>query len=412
MSETQLLSFDRRLESLQRYEKPVVWVAAASLFLLAGTIFLNRHFFGYNNILLNRHYDGTLPLFWDLSVYVAAAQALASGLDPYDPAVLQQFGAGNFTSPPVIAWLLKGIVASHTLPLLKPTLLLLHIGAMIGIPIALGRLFFGKEPERLALAVAAFLLLFKDAGVVALGAVNNGTFLYWWIVAATVVGFERDRWASFHASVLFASLFKPFYVLFWILPILARRFSFKHLAIAAVGTVMAACCSTPPLVADPTVFQRWLANLTYQTLDHGDAGQNVFAMVKLLIGPEGIFWAPFAAQVLFDALLATLLLTTPTQGRTRWALLIIAAVFMNPRVMPYDSAIASIPLAFLAAQLLPPTLPREYRLAISVLGLAALLLILPSKPMKLVPEPILFPLVVSIVLVWVDLRARRTFSSQ
>jgi hypothetical protein len=36
------------------------------------------------------------------------------------------------------------------------------------------------------LAVAAFLLLFKDAGVVALGAVNNGTFLapryFTWVV--------------------------------------------------------------------------------------------------------------------------------------------------------------------------------------------------------------------------------------
>jgi hypothetical protein len=139
------------LEELRRREPAVIWLAAAGLFALAAAIFVDRHFIGE-----------PVPLFWDLPVYDAAVRALAEGADPYNSAELHRFGPPDylhFTSPPAIAWLLTLIAKSGLGPLLKPALLVLHLAAMVGITLVLGRLFFGREPERLALAMAIYRLI-------------------------------------------------------------------------------------------------------------------------------------------------------------------------------------------------------------------------------------------------------------
>ncbi len=393
----------RALEEMRNHERAVVWLAAAGLILLAAAIFVERHFIG-----------DTVPLFWDLPVYDAAVRALAEGIDPYDSAALHRFESPeylpeylHFTSPPAVAWLLMAIAKAGLAPLLKPTLLILHLAAMVGIPLVLGRVFFGGEPERLALATAAFLMLFGFAGVGTLAAANNGTILYWWIAATAVAGFERDRWTAFHIAVVVAAVFKPFYIFFWILPVLAQGFSIRQAAIAFAGMLAAASFYVLPLLVDPVTSWRWAANVTQQTLGQGDLGSNVFAAAARLVASGRAGWLPYVAQFSFNGVLAALLWATPVKGRARWAMLIAAAVFMNPRAQGYDMAIAAIPLAFAAALLLPAALSTGLALAVSVYGLALPMLVLSYRLINLIPSPILFPLIVAGVLLWTDLGARR-----
>jgi hypothetical protein len=386
------------LEELRRREPAVIWLAAAGLFALAAAIFVDRHFIGE-----------PVPLFWDLPVYDAAVRALAEGADPYNSAELHRFGPPDylhFTSPPAIAWLLTLIAKSGLGPLLKPALLVLHLAAMVGITLVLGRLFFGREPERLALAGAALLMLFGAFGVGTLAAANNGTALYWWIVATAVAGFERDRWTAFHVAVLVAAAFKPFYAFFWMLPVLAQGLSFRHGGIAAAGALVAAASYVIPVLVDPATFWHWLENVTRQTLAQGDLGSNVFAAASRLTAAQHAAWLPYAAQLAFNGILLGLVWLTPVKGRARWAMLIIAAVFMNPRAQGYDMAIASIPLAFAAALLLPASLSTGLALVVSVYGLALPMLVLSYRLIALVPAPILFPLVVALVLLGTDLAMR------
>ncbi len=383
------------LDKLDRHETIITWLAAAGLLAFSVVALLDRHVFG-----------DTSPLFWDLVVYGEAVDLLASDLNPYNSQLLHNGGVANYlhyTSPPAITWLFAAIAHSPFRALFKPALILLHFIAIIGTPIVMGRLFFGHSPARLALAAGAFLTLFAISGIGAFSAMNNGTVLNFLIVAMSPRGFVRREWSAFHVAVTLAAVFKPYYLFFWIIPVMAHGFSWRQAAIAALCGTAAALTYLLPLWMDPELFRAWVNNLVQQMLVLGDAGANVFGAVKLLTG-QADHWLPYAAQIIFIAFLAGLLLATPLKRLELWAALFIGAIFMNPRILGYDIAIASIPFAFAFATLLPASISKGFRLILSTYLLAGSMLVL-SYNSRVIPQAVLFPLSVAALLLVMSLRA-------
>jgi hypothetical protein len=386
--------FYARKPSVQ--ENTLLWAVTAGLLTFCVCGLLDRHVLGQ-----------TSPLFWDVPVYLRAADLLATGQNPYDSALLHQAGVPSylyFISPPAVMLLLAAVAKTHLHGLLGPVLYLLHFVAMIATPLLLGRLLFGSSPARIGLAMGAFFTLFAAAGLGAFSAMNNGSVLNLLIVATAMRGLTRGRWTGFHIAALIAAIFKPYYVFFWILPVLAKDFDWRHVFIGAALTLLAALTYILPIWLAPDIFHAWVDNVL-TTLAIGGLGANVFGALDDWITVAELSWLPHAAQLLYIGYLAGLLLLTRLHGRELWAALLLSAVFMNPRPLGYDVAIAAIPLAYLTARLLPRSLSWGRRLAFSTLGLAAPMMVI-SYNDHIAPAAVLFPLVAAGVLTHTALRAR------
>ncbi|HEY4249609.1 MAG TPA: hypothetical protein VGM87_00330 [Roseomonas sp.] len=361
-------------------------------------------------ILVQRHVISAVhPLFWDIPVYVAAVNAYRLGLDPYVPAVLHSMGAPTsffLTSPPTVARLFRLVAEAGLQPVFRSLLVALHLLAFLTLPIALGRLFFGRAPARLALALGAMILLFEAAGTEAFSSGNNGTLLYCAIALAALGGFRQGRWWLFLLAVFVATLFKPFYLAFLAVPALAHGVSWR---LAVIGTAVGlAAIGVYVLFAvfDQVNFANWLARLSEQTMGEGLVGRNIYGGLRSLVpaAPQTVL---ILAQLLYIAALAAAFLLLNPTGRLRWAFLLVAATFANPRISVYDDSFATIPLAFAAATLLPRALPMGVRLAVTVAVLAPLLLVPTYRTVALVPAGLMFPLTSLAILCCASIAQRR-----
>ena len=69
---------------------------------------------------------------------------------------------------------------------------------------------------------------------------NNGSVLYLLIVMAAATGLTKRNWTAFHIAVMGATIFKPYYVFFWIIPARAHGFSWRQTATAICLALLAA----------------------------------------------------------------------------------------------------------------------------------------------------------------------------
>lgn len=316
-------------------------------------------------------------LFWDFRVYTSAIQAMAAGEDPYDPAILHTYNAPEFlyfVSPPAVAAVMQGFAKLGLSGFYAVMIVALHIGAMIATPVMLCRLFFGEGKGRLPLAFSATFAMLSGAGVFALSVVNNSTPLYAFIVLATVIGFRERRWRLFHVAVLLATIFKPYYVVLWIVPVLARKFSWRQVIIGSACGVAGLSTYGLAYVFAPELFASWWEMLQLQILTSGSRGDSLFGFVPRILGESAPEWAAYAVHVAYMAVIVLLLLFSRAQGTARWAALIVAGIFLNPRIMVYDKITAAIPMVYLGALLIPALIPVRaslgLRLAASALAMS------------------------------------------
>jgi hypothetical protein len=404
--ETRVVMPPRAFESLpaklKRHEEAAIWSTAGALFIFAVLALFDRHLIG-----------ATSPLFWDLPVYRHAVELLAEGKNPYDSALLHDAGVSPwlfFISPPAVMMLFTGIANTPLRHVLEPTLYALHVVAILGTPFLLGRLLFGPSPARIALAIGGFITLFAAAGLGAVSAMNNGSVLNFFVVAGAVAGFRRRRWTGFHIAVVIAAIFKPYYVFFWILPVLAHGFNWRQIFIGAALAALAALFYIMPLWLAPDIFDAWRSNVM-TTLSIGDDGSNVFGVFNDWVASTGLgtdlIWLPAAAQLAYITLLVALLLVFPLKGPALWAACLLSAVFMNPRPLAYDLALAAIPLIFLTAMLLPRAMSMGWRLTMSTWLLTATMLVLCYNN-RIAPAGGVFPIVVAgVLLAIIIVRAKK-----
>jgi hypothetical protein len=305
-----------------------VWVVAIALSLAGAAVLLTPH---------------ERAAYWlrDLSVYRTALATFAAGGDPYRAALAPRAGGLFFTGPPFV-WELYRLAANSSFRrFVGPALVAAGFVSSAVIPLVQGWLFLGRRAERMALGLSFFFTAFAGAGFFAAMATNNGTPLYALITVALVPAVARDRWFFFNAAVALATAFKPFYAAFWLVPLLSDGGYRRHLMGCITGMAAAALTYLAPLLAAPALFHDWLRALSKQTLIDGLLGSGLFAAV---FHQTSAHLAPYEAQLAFSALLVIASLALPRARTPRITGLMLAAVFLNPRLMPYDICIAAIPL--------------------------------------------------------------------
>ncbi len=293
-------------------------------------------------------------LFWDLYVYRAAVRVLGEGGNPYFEATAMQDKIPDFlhyTSPPLITYLLSIIAAFGLNGPFSVLLVAAHLVSFTGIAVLLTRLFLGRDRVVLAVAFGAYLMLFQWAGVGSFGACNNGTPLYFVILLGMLRGVERADWAFFFAAVFGAMLFKPFYMAFLIIPVFLDGFAWDRLKAAVLTTSLALAVYGLCAVIDPATTRDWLAVLSQQTFNLGDAGGHIFGYFRNK-GEAVPRWLPGLSFLSVAGAMGLFVLVGPRRRLPRLAALIIAAVYANPRAQIYDWSVIAVPLVYLAAEIL------------------------------------------------------------
>ncbi|MFI4974909.1 MAG: hypothetical protein ACHP84_10255 [Caulobacterales bacterium] len=312
----------------------------------------------------------------DLPAYQGAIDTFAAGGDPYQPAQARHAHGLPFIAPPFV-WLLYKLAAhSPLIPIFGSVLLTADVISVAALPLILSRLFLGAGAARTALGAGFFFTAFAGAGFFTALVVNNGTPLYALIALGLVPAVTRGRWLGFHLAVALATAFKPFYAAFWLAPLLADADSRRQWASGALALGAAAATYVAPMLAAPRLMAAWIHTLVRQTLGADRLGDNLLGAVASEPFARHAPWAPYAAQFGLSAVLVGASLLLGRLGRTeRIAALVLAAVFLNPRVMRYDLSMAAIPLLAVAAGAASRGPPGSTALAASAVVLAGAMIV-------------------------------------
>lgn len=301
---------------------------------------------------------------WDLKVYHNALNSLRAGHDPYlDGMAVQRIFHAHLAEHRNDAPPYTYVYSPLTLPLLR---VLLHlplawVGMVYWTLYALGTLaalVLGwrcvRERERPVFALLA------PAAVFFPGLLQHDTFLsgnvatilYGVVLAAAWVGWTRGRWLPFYAAVVLASCFKaPLLSLVVIAPFSARGHWIRAGLTAAAGVLLFAM---QPHIW-PSLFQHYLQavdlqfsfNRDFSSSPAGLVANALFrqfdyhkvSLIAYLLYAVPVFWVLFRLGVLYRAQRLHLQQWMP--------LVLVGTVLLNPRIMEYDVAPITLPLALL-----------------------------------------------------------------
>ena len=329
-------------------------------------------------------------------------------LDPYDILNIRTLntpGGNRFTSTPMVYDFLKFCADNINQSLFFAVMVFLHVSSTVGICSIMARIFLGSQNFHVVLALGIYLTLFSASGEVALAAANNGTVLYALLVGSFTFGLMENRWIPFHLAVFIAILVKPFYIAFWLLPVFINGFSRRQFAQACVGVAVS---TTVYLIYDfsqPVLFESWLHSVVQQTLVAGDLGTNIFGALKPYGEARQLNWLPYFGQLVYIALITTIVVFGRLRGPARSAALFVVAIFVNPRPLPYDLAVAAIPLVAVTASLFTSAKTNFGLLSISWL----LLVLCEATTFQgiIAPSAVAFPMIVLVILGLASIASRR-----
>jgi hypothetical protein len=325
---------------------------------------------------------------WDFAVYHTALQELRIGHDPYAAAIAAQLAYHhqlalhpNPTATPPYNY----VYSPMTLPLLR----------LIGtIPAGLSRLGFWlmyaigalaatwagmqavEEHERPCFAFLAPIAVFfpglLENGVILSG--NIAYIVYGAILVTAVLGWKLGRWRWFYLAVLAASCCKAPLLTLLAIPLLsARRQCIPAGLTAAAGLGLFA---VQPIIW-PVLFRHFLQAIDLQFSNNRDFGSSPAGIFAGFLFDHGLAYSRggFIFYLLYAVPLFCLLVylsrkfTSGAFPLTRWIpVLLLGVILLNPRIVEYDLAILTIPLALIVWRLFP-ALAHNRIAALSTLGL-------------------------------------------
>ncbi|AFL87895.1 hypothetical protein Terro_1589 [Terriglobus roseus DSM 18391] len=303
---------------------------------------------------------------WDVAVYAKGMRDAAAGLDPYEQAMAVQrtyhashaLQAGvappySYVYSPITLPLLRGI--AHAPEWLSGAVywLLYALGALAQIWVGMR---FVRRQEFGVFAFVAPLTLFFP-GLLANGTVQSGNIayiLYALVFSAAVYGWRRQRWGWFYAAVLIASCVKaPLLSLVVIAPLSARRQILPAVATVAAGVSL---FGFQPMLW-PSLFRHYLQAVELQFSYNRDFGCSPAGLFSAIRFDHGLSYAP-ASYFVYLAYALPLLGCMFYLSRRffrgdftlqEWApLLLVGTILLNPRLLEYDVAPITLPLALLA----------------------------------------------------------------
>jgi dolichol-phosphate mannosyltransferase len=305
---------------------------------------------------------------WDTAIYRSAVHTLRAGHDPYATAIALQIrahqnGGADASSHPLYSY----VYPPATLPLLR------LIGSLPSAPvkIAYWLLYAAAMLAQLWVAMQAvqqqerrwFLFLLPIApffpGLLADGTLLSGNIaflLYAAVLSAAVLGWRGKSWFPFYAAVLMASFFKaPLLSLVAIAPLSAPRQRTRALSTVAAGIGLIA---VQPLLW-PSLFRNYLEAVDLQFRFNSDFGCSPAGLLSSLLYSHHLPYSPWALLFYLGygvPVLATLVYLSRCYFAALFSLkqwipmVIVGVVLLNPRLIEYDVAPLTLPLALIASR--------------------------------------------------------------
>ena len=288
-------------------------------------------------------------LFWDAKLYGQSVHTLQAGGNPYALRMQE-----NFVYSPVFlktAVLLSNLVSFHLLAVLY---LLVHGAAVLAIPFVVARFYL--QPSWFTPAIALLCFAFHPGlnGQIALLSGNVSSILYATVLLAGVPGIRRNKWSVFYLAIALGAIIKPQILSLLLLPVFAGE---SQLSLSLITALAVAAAKLIERVLWPVLYTAFLKAAFFQVVVLNDSGIGLVRyFVHYHLG-ENIPLLHRNVVYLVDIVLTGAMLiglrtirskTPRTISPATWrAAILVAAILANPRMMPYEAAIAVMPATLL-----------------------------------------------------------------
>jgi Glycosyltransferase family 87 len=280
-------------------------------------------------------------ILWDARVYARAIDDWRSGQNPYDlsnPLLL-------FVYPPVFLWV-SGFLA-RLLPGQSGWLLYLAIYAAssLALPAILARFYLPRSWLSIPCAYVLAAIEPRFAALMAFRTGNITNIFYFAVLAAAVPGIRNNRWSYLYAAVFFIATVKASFLIMLLMPLLLGRRQWIKAILCGASAM--AVYPIQKLLA-PRLFAGFQTALTQQIAGRGAFGYGVMRIASRLGASPHRTAAliPYAVQVVFIAAVVSAMFLLRRRlrdesAKSLWAaLVLLAAILCNPRILPYDSGVA------------------------------------------------------------------------
>ncbi len=277
-------------------------------------------------------------------VYAAAINEWLSGRDPYH-FTLQM----NLLYPPVFLYAGGWLARLLTPHVGWMVFLALHFAAAVALPWVLYRFYLRDSNCTLP---GFYWLFFAAPGFLGLLALRTGNIaVICWsaMLLAGSLGLIRNRWFVFYAVVFLCCAIKITFLPMLLLPAFCGRKQWPGIAVCAIAAATGLWAQRR---FTPTLYEHFQQNLKMQASVIGDVGKGVFGVLFHILhkAHHQEFLIPIAGYAIVALAVIAALVALSRRGCASsfvsWpALVLIAILFMTPRVNYYDLCLG-FPLAF------------------------------------------------------------------
>jgi hypothetical protein len=314
---------------------------------------------------------------WDLQVYEKAILSLRAGHDPYaDGIAIQRIFHSTLAFHPQDPHPFTYVYSPITLPLLRwigsfsPWLSggIYWLVYAVSLPAAIwvGMQAVEAKEWRIFILLAPVAVFFP--GLLEIEVLFSGNIayvIYGVVLVAAVVGWRRGQWGWFYIATLAASCCKAPMLSLLAIPVLSARR--QWLPACLTGACGVALFAMQPLLW-PTEFHNYLTAVELQFSYNRDfscspAGLLAGALYNVIPYPvtNTVFYLFYAIPVFGILLYLSRRFLAGYFSLKQWMpILLVGVILLNPRIMEYDVAAITVPMALIAWRLFARnnTLPR------------------------------------------------------
>lgn len=291
-------------------------------------------------LILAVHHFSAVTNLWDARVYAHAIDEWLAGHNPYsvsNPRLL-------FVYPPVFLYAsgyLAKLLSGHVGWFLYVAV---YLASSLALPFVLARFYLQQPWLSSGCAYVLVAMQPRYTGFQALMAGNITSVFYCVLLLAAIPGIRRNRWQCFYFVIGLVALVKVNFLIMLLIPWLLGRRQWINSALPVL------CVGAAYLVQKrmaPQLFEGFRHTLSQQIAGHDDYGYGVMRIamqsgsVRNLAG--GIIL--YLVQIGFVLALISLMFVLRRkrqhdQPNSLWiALVLLATILCNPRILQYDSVI-------------------------------------------------------------------------
>jgi hypothetical protein len=287
--------------------------------------------------LIYRPGQGTFSAFPDARVCAYAFHDWFSGKNPYDA----HNGGLYFVYPPLFLYV--GAFLARLLPQGWGWILYIaiYLSSVLALPAILCRYYFRQPWLNQAFTYLIFLAVPGFATIFALLSGNISCLLYLLIFAAALPGVRKNRWELFYLAVFVAANIKITFVLMLFLPIFAGEWQLLRSLFCLASVITSQVLQK---IFMPHMYADYRHSLANHVIGENQYGYGIFGIAagqdyKLhhAVGMVPYIIAVLVAIAIFCSLALLRRRAGLKSANGAWlALVIVAVVIANPRILSYE----------------------------------------------------------------------------